>query len=575
MNRRSYPVGQTSTALLKALLRTLSSERGAAAADSWLRAIRMVRDDLADETRPVPLGTVHRALVVFAEVGSRDLIVRASRELVARDNLGAWVRVLRGTTAPIEAFDRLDAADGPYARTTRWETTAAANGRWRGRVFLAHDPSLEEDGLLRLARLAELAAVPALFGYPDARARSVADGAAGAPSPGGGGGAGGGLAQSFEVEWSVPSVAATGALGGGVGVVVGVAPVLARAMPWQLGAAVVAVSAATGALLGRMRARDLVDRAEAHAQQTRVLALERSLSLREARESEVGAQLEGSVVAGQYRIVRRLGAGATGVIYEALRMSDGASVAIKLLRAAAAHEAVASDRLRREAEALGLSWHPNVVEVLDHGHLSDGTAYLVMELLNGESLASRLRARGRLAPEEVLPIARQVGAALTAMHAAGVVHRDLKPSNIYLTVDRDDPAGPERVKLLDFGIARVEWEETRITNTGGPLGTPGYMAPEQESGEREIDGRADIYSLGVVLLECLVGEPPPARSSGAVRMLPPPGGTPSSGALPPAWLALLRKATARDPAERFQDARALLDALLDLAEPVTRVEASS
>jgi serine/threonine-protein kinase len=575
MNRRSYPVGQTSTALLKALLRTLVSERGPAAADSWLRAIRMVRDDLADETRPVPLGTVHRALVVFAEVGSRDLIVRASRELVARDNLGAWVRVLRGTTAPIEAFDRLAAADGPYGRTTRWETIAAAHGRWRGRVFLAHDPALEEDGLLRLARLAELAAVPALFGYPDARARSLADAGPSATSSGGdaGPGSGGGVAQGFEVEWSVPSVVAAGGIGAGVGLVVGAVPVLAHLVPWQLGGAVVAVSAATGALAGRMRARDLVDRAEAHAQQTRVLALERSLSLRESRESEVGAQLEGSVVAGQYRIVRRLGAGATGVIYEALRMSDGASVAIKLLRAAAAHEAVASDRLRREAEALGLSWHPNVVEVLDHGHLSDGTAYLVMELLNGESLASRLRARGRLGPEEVLPIARQVGAALAAMHAAGVVHRDLKPSNIYLTIDRDDLGGAERVKLLDFGIARVEWEETRITNTGGPLGTPGYMAPEQESGEREIDGRADLYSLGVVLLECLVGEPPPARSSGAVRMLPPPGGT--AGALPPAWLALLRKATARDPAERFQDARALLEALRELAEPAAKAEASS
>ena len=108
----------------------------------------------------------------------------------------------------------------------------------------------------------------------------------------------------------------------------------------------------------------------------------------------MGGALEGSVAAGQYRIVRRMGSGATGVIYEAVRISDGMPVAIKLLRAAAAHEAVASDRLRREAEALGLSWHPNVVEVIDHGHLADGTAYLVMELLHGESLATRLRAQG-------------------------------------------------------------------------------------------------------------------------------------------------------------------------------------
>src|SRR5262249_13792222 len=154
--------------------------------------------------------------------------------------------------------------------------------------------------------------------------------------------------------------------------------------------------------------------------------------------------------------------GATGVIYEAVRMFDGQPVAIKLLRVAAAHEAVASDRLRREAEALGLSWHPNVVEVLDHGHLPDGTAYLVMELLTGESLAARLSAKGRLTPRELLPIALQVCDALAAVHAAGVVHRDLKPSNIFLVAERDQAAqaerGPDRVKLLDFGIARVEWE---------------------------------------------------------------------------------------------------------------------
>jgi serine/threonine-protein kinase len=277
-----------------------------------------------------------------------------------------------------------------------------------------------------------------------------------------------------------------------------------------------------------------------------------------------------------------MGSGATGVIYEAVRISDGVPVAVKLLRAAAAHEAVASDRLRREAEALGLSWHPNVVEVIDHGHLPDGTSYLVMELLHGESLATRLRSKGRLTPRDLLPIAMQTCDALAAVHAAGVVHRDLKPSNIFLAVDRDDPAGPERVKLLDFGIARVEWEETRITNTGGPLGTPGYMSPEQETGSSDVDARSDIFSLGAVLFECLVGEPPPPRSpSGLVRTgegtaIRFDSGTQKSASLVlPVWRTIIEKAMALQPAERYQDARSFAQALRGAREEIAKVEGST
>jgi serine/threonine-protein kinase len=274
-----------------------------------------------------------------------------------------------------------------------------------------------------------------------------------------------------------------------------------------------------------------------------------------------------------------MGSGATGVIYEAVRISDGLPVAIKLLRAAAAHEAIASDRLRREAEALGLAWHPNVVEVIDQGHLPDGTAYLVMELLHGESLAGRIQARGRLLPAELLPIAMQVCDALAAVHAAGVVHRDLKPSNIFLAVDREAPGAGERVKLLDFGIARVEWEETRITNTGGPLGTPGYMSPEQEVGSAIVDARSDIFSLGALLYECLVGEPPPPQSpSGLVRMRPvglDSGTHVAPTLLPPPWRAVIEKAMAIDPARRYPDARAFARALRALDAEVACAEGSS
>src|SRR5262249_18117678 len=167
----------------------------------------------------------------------------------------------------------------------------------------------------------------------------------------------------------------------------------------------------------------------------------------------------GQVIAGLYRLHARLGAGATGVIYEALRVSDRAPVAVKLLRAAVAQDTVASDRLRREAEALRLAWHPNVVELYDHGVLPDGSSYLVMELLKGETLATRLAKQKRLSAREVVPIVEQICDALMAVHAAGVIHRDLKPSNIYLCETKQDlrasqnwiPKHPDapRVKVFD------------------------------------------------------------------------------------------------------------------------------
>jgi protein kinase-like protein len=558
--------------MIKALLRALTTERGAGAADAWLRSIRMVRDDLEDETRMLPLPTLHHALVTFAELGMRDAISRTTRYLVEPDVLGVWVRVLRGTTAPAEAFARLDAADSEYGRTTRWETIATRRGWWQGRVSITHDPSLEEDGLLRLARIAELAAVPTLFGWCTAVAHAAP---AEAPARGAG------LVQEYEVEWSVPDATASGILGAVIGAAVGATSLLADLGSKQLGVAMVLAGGVAGALVGAMRARDRLRRAETHAQALRVLALERGLSLKESREQEVPGQLEGTVAAGQYRIVRRMGSGATGVIYEAVRIADGMPVAVKLLRAAAAHEAVASDRLRREAEALGLAWHPNVVEVIDHGHLPDGTAYLVMELLHGESLAARLSSKGRLSPWELLPVAMQVCDALAAVHAAGVVHRDVKPSNIFLSVDHDDPMGAERVKLLDFGIARVEWEETRITNTGGPLGTPGYMSPEQEVGSGEVDGRSDLFALGAVLYECLVGEPPPPQSpsglvrtgdSAAVRFDS--GPLRASAFVAPVWYAVIEKAMSPSPADRYQDARSFTQALREVKAEIAKADVS-
>jgi serine/threonine protein kinase len=177
----------------------------------------------------------------------------------------------------------------------------------------------------------------------------------------------------------------------------------------------------------------------------------------------------------------------------------------------------------------------------------------------------------------------QVCDALIAVHAAGVVHRDLKPSNIYLAIDVEDPGAVERVKLLDFGIARVEWEETRITNMGAPLGTPGYMSPEQESGG-EVDARSDIFALGAVLYECLVGEPPPPTPSGlwrsgAVQTGSGPfadSGLHKAGKLiPQVWKTVIGRAMAPNPGDRFQDARSFAQALRTLRDELIRAEPSS
>jgi serine/threonine-protein kinase len=565
LSRRSYPAGQTSAFVMKALLKYLDATKGKAVSEQWLKSIHVLRDDLEDETRPMPLTTLHRALQRFAEAASREAIGEMWSHLIAPDNLGVWMRILRGTIVPADAFSRLDSSDSEYGRTTRWETIETRIGFWRGRVHIAHDPAMEEDGLLALARVAELASVPALFGYgrgevsaKGVNTSTVSD-----------------VAQEFEVRWSVPTAMRTGPVGALVGFALAAIPFLSHP---SFGAAGLAMGATcAGALAGMAVARERLRHTETSAQVSRVHALERSILLKENRELAAAGNLEGQIIAGQYRTGVRMGSGASGVIYEAARISDGMPVAIKLLRAAAAHDATASDRLRREAEALGLAWHPNVVEVIDHGHLADGTSYLVMERLRGETLATRLKGKLRLTSSELLPIATQVCDALVAVHAAGVVHRDLKPSNIYLAIDVDDPGAVERVKLLDFGIARVEWEETRITNMGAPLGTPGYMSPEQESGG-EVDARSDIFALGAVLYECLVGEPPPPTPSGLWRSGAVTGssGSADSGVhkagklIPPAWKAVIGRAMAPVPSDRFQDARAFAQALRGLRDEIVR-----
>ena len=197
-----------------------------------------------------------------------------------------------------------------------------------------------------------------------------------------------------------------------------------------------------------------------------------------------------------------VGRGGAGSVYRAVDRSTGHDVALKLL---ADEDARSLERFEQEAQALAGLVHPHVVRYVDHGRTEEGEAYLAMEWLEGESLATRLL-RGPLRLREGIELGRAVADALAAAHARGVVHRDIKPSNLFLVEGR-----AEAVRVLDFGLVQVAGPAARtsrvVTRTGTVLGTPGYMAPEQARADEGalVDGRADVFSLGAVLFECLTG----------------------------------------------------------------------
>jgi protein kinase-like protein len=552
VQRRAGSGGQTTASRIKSLYAYVQSEHGPAEADAFLLRTKLDRDYLSDETRLMPVELWHAALVAFASRWGREAILKTVGHIVDADNLGVWTHVLRGAEGPAQAFRRLDQFGGDQVWTERWRTLHTAPGIWRGGIRNREDAPHERDGLCALARQAELSAVPLLFGLPPGQVARVPE-------------ADSRELRVFEVRFQEPSVrpvlggAAIGTLVGALGMTI-TSGVVDRVLD-------VIVGAALGGLAATLVVHEQRRRAQSRSQLVRIHTLERAATLRERRErGSLGFQ-EGLVLAGQYRLTEKVGIGANGTIWEAERLADGELVAVKMLRAAVAHDTIAADRLRREAAALGLAWHPNVVEVYEDGHLPDGTSYLVMERLHGESLAERLRRVGALSTDELIPIALQLCDALGAVHAAGIVHRDVKPSNIFLANEAGSDA--IRVKVLDFGIARVEWAETRLTNANAPLGTPGYMSPEQEQGQ-EIDHRSDVFGMGSVLYECLTGLAPPMHASDLWERTGDPAVDAQSGvqralfSIPRDFRFVIERAMAPLPRDRFPDARALRDELLEL-----------
>jgi len=225
---------------------------------------------------------------------------------------------------------------------------------------------------------------------------------------------------------------------------------------------------------------------------------------------------------GKYKVVRPIGRGGYGVVFEVVQQNIGHRAAAKLLAPSLTAEAKQLKFVERfvdEARAVNLIDHPGVLKIFDLGELPDKTMYILMEYLEGETLHARLDRMHidgkRLSPHKVFLIAAQLSSALSLAHQRGVIHRDLKPENVFLVRDPDVDGG-ERTKLLDFGLARFLDSSERRTSAGMTLGTPTYMSPEQCLGLDSIDGRTDVYSLGILMYQMLAGVPPFVGEMGRV-----------------------------------------------------------
>ena len=277
----------------------------------------------------------------------------------------------------------------------------------------------------------------------------------------------------------------------------------------------------------------------------------------------------GTVLEGKYEIVRLLGRGGMGEVYEGRHTKIGRRVAVKFLHAEYARHPGVARRFENEAKTAGAVEHENIAAVFDVGVLQDGAQYLVMEFLNGEDLDHVLKRVGRLPLARAVEVLVQACMGLEVVHQRGIVHRDLKPANLFV-IKR--PNGADLVKVIDFGVAKLRRAEgdPGATKTGVALGTAYYMSPEQAAGEREIGPASDVYALGVILYELLSGQRPHEGDSllqilHRILTQPPTPLEQVCPGLPPAVYGIVRRAMATNIADRFRGVSELAEALAPFA----------
>jgi serine/threonine-protein kinase len=274
----------------------------------------------------------------------------------------------------------------------------------------------------------------------------------------------------------------------------------------------------------------------------------------------------GDKIDGKYALIRVLGAGGMGVVFEAEHLRLKQRCAIKMLSPEMLREADIIHRFEREARASALLKSPHVTRVTDVATTPDGVPYIVMELLTGRDLDGELQHRGRIPCAEAVDYLLQACAAVGEAHAAGIIHRDLKPGNLFLANDPDGVI----VKVLDFGISKMMEDESKLTSAGMTMGTALYMSPEQLRSAAKVDARSDIWSLGVILYELLCGQPPFMGSAPQVAAAIVSEDAPDLTQrcdVPPALAAIVHRMLRRAPAERFASTSELATALVPFAAP--------